>query len=771
MEEEKLIDELKVSSGNKLKQKLIKNAERMYYNYSLGTRYNSQWNVTRFKELAMYALGIQDQTRYRSKYDINVQNPEPFTEDVGRNLKILNQVIVTLLGNMSQQIFTPTVYRIDARANDLRNDFKNKLGLAMDLKKLNLGIQNLFDELQISMDELPIDNFDLERTIQNKQFADEANMQMALKSFFEGQNMTAVLEALRQYLIVYGVGGIRVDPMSKRIKLRAWNPLYCQSNYTRHNDLTDSYWFTEIILVPLDELEYEGSGWIENWDQVSAMATTAENFFQRFTALTTGRGSINTFFMAGYMPLLKADKVIPVLDFEYRRTERLTVSKRVCSDGRERTFVGMNKSGKDIVDETAFQYRYAGKLIIGTQEMYQWGKVTPSAREYGGERDRDLVDYFTCHSGFIGYRPAALDGQNSSPVEKAVEYIDMIQQCWVKARRIAKNILPPIIKVDMKGFENVMMKPGGGKVTGFELAKELFTDGIAIYNSESYTRNMNQNRDMPVGIENLDDVGKLRSLLDLMAANISSLREFMSVPPQMTGALPGTRTGKGVSELMINNATVSLKPYYDAVENIYIRTCKYLILMFKYLGTKGNYNGSPYEINSDDVWQNVYNLYVENVPTEQRWERLYQFMDRAIEAGIIDMSDVFEIENINDVKYAQQIFALKEKKAKIAQQALAQQQMEQNNQTQAQFVQAQTESKIAVEQAKAQSKGQADLAVQQAKNEGAMALEDLKAENQADIEGQKHNQELQKIMLDESQVTEIANKVAQMLIQKTKESE
>ncbi len=771
MEEERLIEELKASSGDKLKQKLIKNAERMYYNYSLGTRYNSQWNVTRFKELAMYALGIQDQTRYRSKYDINVQNPEPFTEDVGRNLKILNQVIVTLLGNMSQQVFTPTVYRVDARANDLRADFKSKLELAMDLKKTNIAIQNLFDELGMSIDELPIDPFDLERTIQNKQFADEANMQMALKNFFNNQNMPAVLEALRQYLIVYGVGGIRIDSMSRRVKLRAWNPLYCQSNYTRHNDLSDSQWFSEIILVPLDELEYEGEGWIENWDQVAAMATTAENFFQRFTALTTGRGSINTFFMAGYMPLLKADKVIPVLDYEYQRTERLTISRRTCSDGRERTFVGMNKSGKDIINEKALQYRYAGKLIIGTKEMYQWGKVTPSAREYGQERDSDLVDYFTCHSGFVGYRPAALDGQNSSPVEKAVEYIDMIQQCWVKARRIAKNILPPIIKVDMKGFQNVMMKPGGGKVTGFELAKELFTDGIAIYNSESYTRNMNQNRDMPIGIENADDVGKLRALLDLMAANVSSLREFMSVPPQMTGTLPGTRTGKGVSELMINNATVSLKPYYDAVQNIYIRSCKYLILMFKYMGTKGNFQGIPYEINSDDVWQNVYNLYVENVPTEQRWERLYQFMDRAIENGTLDMSDVFEIENINDVKYAQQIFALKEKKARMAQEAAAQQQMEQNNQTQAQFVQMQTDSKIAVEQAKAQGKGQADMAVQQAKNEGAMGLEDLKAENESEIEGQKHQQEIQKMQLDESHIEAIATKVAQLLKEdKKKES-
>ena len=185
--------------------------------------------------------------------------------------------------------------------------------------------------------------------------------------------------------------------------------------------------------------------------------------------------------------------------------------------------------------------------------------------------------------------------------------------------------------------------------------------------------------------------------------------------------------------------------------------------MFKYMGAKGNYKGAPYEINSDDVWQNVYNLYVENVPTEQRWERLYQFMDRAIENGMLDMSDVFEIENINDVKYAQQIFALKEKKARMAQQAMAEQQMQQNNQTQAQFVEMQTQSKIAVEQAKAQGKGQADLAVQQAKNEGSMVIEDLKAENQSEIEAQKHQQEIQKMQLDEAHVEAIARKVAQLL--------
>jgi hypothetical protein len=760
---------VKATAEEKLRKKIMDLGREIWnrYQFNSPNLYMHQWDYVRMNQVARYFLGRQDQTQYLTKWEKSIQNKEKSPKGQGAgweedtryqdlmsgNLKILNHVITALMGNMSRQKFTPTVFREDQQASDMRNDFRDKLYAAMQLKEFGIRYESLLNEVGFKEEELPVDDFDLRAKVEAKQFLDEAQMQMALKDTLLKNNFTpAILEKIRLHALLFGVVDVRVDWMSKLYKIRHTNPYFRTSGYSAKADCSDSPYDAELIFVYLDDLKVEAAGEIKDWKSVEAAATTYEEFYSRFNGMVLNRAS---WMERGRPAVVSAERGVAVLDYEYKRTEKITEQIRKTADGRVITKYGLNATGSSVVAERAIQYRYGAKLIVDcADEAYHVGRRLPRAAEYDGHKE-EVQDLFTSMSGFITYRPMNLEGQNVAIGEKGLEYVQTIQQLWVKGAKIAKRILPPLVKIDRFGFNSLTTAPGQKGISGFDVAQSMVGDGLLIYDSQPYQKNFSMPKGVPVTIEHTEDTRKLREIYELIAINTNALREIMSTPPQATGQMPGTRTGQGVSELVLSEAQQSIQPWYDAVENVVNRMDKYILLMLKYGGAKGNYKGTPYNVDASTeggLWKNVYCVHVKNTPTEARWERLYQWIDRFIDAGQMDPAVAFAIEKTDDLEEAQAMMIVMVKRMERKSELAGQYEFEQQNEMRKQAQIDRTAGQIEIDSNK-----------QKVKTQGALIELEQKGSQDLTLQDKKTNDEITIMRMEEDQMDTIAKKVAALL--------
>jgi len=178
---------------------------------------------------------------------------------------------------------------------------------------------------------------------------------------------------------------------------------------------------------------------------------------------------------------------------------------------------------------------------------------------------------------------------------------------------------------------------------------------------------------------------------------------------------------------------------------------QYIVYMLKYSQDRGMCDGIPYNVD-ENAWKNVYKCRVKNTPTAQRWERLYQFLDRYADNVMLDPDVVFAIEDCEDVKEAQLILVTAVKKAR--KQAMLDAQFQQQHQQQLNQAQiaATTDSKIKIDKSK-----------ELAKTQGALILENQKAGSALELEEKKSDDQILMMRLEEDQMDQIAKKVVSLL--------
>jgi hypothetical protein len=88
-----------------------------------------------------------------------------------------------------------------------------------------------------------------------------------------------------------------------------------------------------------------------------------------------------------------------------------------------------------------------------------------------------------------------------------------------------------------------------------------------------------------------------------------------------------------------------------------------------------------------------YDIIIEDRPSDEAKQVLYQSMEKDIQTGVLDTSDVFTIANTYNLKDAQMILSFRAKKSRERMQQQAMQQQQMNGQIQTQAAQAAEEAK------------------------------------------------------------------------------
>jgi len=226
---------------------------------------------------------------------------------------------------------------------------------------------------------------------------------------------------------------------------------------------------------------------------------------------------------------------------------------------------------------------------------------------------------------------------------------------------------------------------------------------------------------------------------DIINRNVQLLRDILGFNEITDGSTPDPRTLKGVAVLASESTNNALSYIKDAERGLTERLAYNLTLRIQDAAKQGTLKGYVKALGTDSieffkvdphVTAHEYGIILEDKPNEHQKESLNKRIEQALQAGQITIADSLLIENLENVKQAQEILAYRidENLKKAQEQATIQQQ--QNAQIQQQAAQASEAAKQQTIQIETQSK----LQLLQTKIDGDAILMDKKYEYEKQLE-------------------------------------
>jgi hypothetical protein len=277
--------------------------------------------------------------------------------------------------------------------------------------------------------------------------------------------------------------------------------------------------------------------------------------------------------------------------------------------------------------------------------------------------------------------------------------IDDINISTFKGRMFKNRMVPKGFDIDLNALENVAMGKGGKVLTPKEVLDMFFETGVLASrrSGTGFDSQANYRAIQEISNSMADD---LVALANDIQASKQALRDISGLNELTDGSTPNPKTLTTIANLANESTNNALYPYINARRNLVQSVAKATVQRLQVAKKRGNYDGYnpaagkwitvPDSINDFD-----YDIMIEDRPSDEQKQIIYQLMTDDIKNGYISHADVVQIIYSNNLKDAAILLSYKVEKGKQKQQ----QQALQNTQATAQ---SQIQSNIAAEQLKDQ---------------------------------------------------------------------
>jgi hypothetical protein len=417
------------------------------------------------------------------------------------------------------------------------------------------------------------------------------------------------------------------------------------------------------------------------------------------------------------------DYSVLVFDFEVKTTD---VEYSVKTENQFGNMLLVPKQGKPVapsgqeingeVLESKKMNIYNGIWVVETDIILKWDVAENIIRPY-----QNGVDAFFTYSVVC---PNANGTLVPSMIEKAMGPIRQMIVIRLKMQQLIATMRPDGFAVDIAGLRDVDLGLGNS-VDPLKLMRVYDQTGRVYWDS---TGDDGERKSMPIAaIPSNANIAQLNTLIGQYNFELDRLREEMGVSEYKDASSVPVKTGLGVMQNQIaasNNATEYI---YDAFSILMEQTCQKISMMVWDLVVFKATKFKEFEGGDDNVIDMEFDVKVHLLPDNSSKQELLQLMNTALQAGAITYEQVFKIKHIDDVKLAELYLARTMKRAKKEAQEAAQQNSQMNAQIQqqsaqqkmqgdAQMIQLEAQSKIAVNQ----SKGETDKDIELLKFASAM---------------------------------------------------
>lgn len=679
-----------------------------------------------YSKFRLYALGKQPNSQYKKWLGVDDTTNNTWLS-IDWTIRAIvsgyrDKAISRLMATDYNVVATP----VDQLAKEETEDYFANLKSKLAVRELMLQ-QNPEMAQHPLMALQPGDPQDLEelemRMELGEQFNRSKDAELAIQLAFYQNDFKTKRRKLYEDLFDLGVAGVK-DWLGEDGKpyFRVVDPECVITSYDKYGDFKNIVHAGEIIDVPLIELaqvvDSEGKPMFTE-DELTQFASTIAGQFGNPRLLGLGTGWMRPY-----------DKFkCKVLDIEFYtyndRVYRDAEDENGNPDFRKSDYGRGKKSDKYL--RKKIQYVYKCKWIIGTEKCYDWGMAYDQKRS----NERKHKSKTKLSYNFYAYNFYQMKTQGM--MERLIPYVDDYQLTMLKIQNFKNRSVPSGWWIDLAALEKVAMTKGGQDMQPRELLQMFFDTGVLLGRSDADGGTQQSANWRPViPIEN-SAASELAMFYNDLVTTISAIEKMTGYNDVTLGQassktlVPGYESGQ-------QSTNEALYPMAFAEENITLRLAEAMLCRTQQGLKKGKVEGyAPalnsntlkfIEVDSDIAWRD-YGIELEKRPTQDQKAWLMSIMQADIANGVLNSADAVLLVNTKNVKEAQMIWAYKVKKEKerLAQQKMAELQMQQQGAQQAAAIAQQTELQ------KIQMQAELELQKEQIRVQGELEKERMRIES------------------------------------------
>ena len=323
---------------------------------------------------------------------------------------------------------------------------------------------------------------------------------------------------------------------------------------------------------------------------------------------------------------------------------------------------------------------------------------------------------------YLSTAPRMYQGRIESIVSRCTAFADMIQLTHLKLQQVLQRMIPDGVYLDADGINEVDLG-NGTNYNPQEALNMFFQTGSIIGRSFTQEGDMNPGKVPIQEVQTGSGGQKLQTLISTYNYYLQMIRDVTGLNEARDGSTPDARALVGVQKMAAANSNTATRHILDAGLYLTRETAECLSLrisdIIEYHPAKeafiqkiGGFNVATLD-EMRDLHLHDFGIFLELTPDDEQKQMLENNVQQALSAGLIDLSDAIDIREVKNLKLANQLLKVRQKKR--------QERLQQEQQAN---IQAQAQANAQAQQVAAQAEVQKDQALFATKSQ----LEQLKGQ-------------------------------------------
>ena len=617
---------------------------------------------------------------------------------------ILSKFSNIVANGITQKQYDITSYAQDPESLKRRTEYASNILFDMNTQKEQAMASELTN---VSYKKSAIPNRELPETLEER----DLHMQLSYKQAIEIAEEEAINTVLatnefdltkarvNQDLVNIGIGITKTSfNPAEGIVVKYVDPAYCVWSYTEDPNFNDIYYVGEVKSITIPELKKE-------------FPHISNEELERIQKSPGNRRLIRGFENYDY-------NTVQVMYFEYKTYTDQVFKIKKTDNGLEKAIEktdAFNPPANDNFDRVSrsIEVLYEGAKVVGSDMMLKW--------EMSENMTRPMADTTRVEMSYSIAAPRMYKGVIQSLISKCIGFADVIQLTHLKIQQVLSRMVPDGIFLDMDGLAEVDL----GNGTNYNPAEALnmyFQTGSVVGRSLTQEGDMNRGKVPIQELSSSSGIGKIQALITAYNYNMQMIRDVTGLNEARDGGMPDANALVGLQKMAANASNTATKHIQDASIYLALSTCENISLkiadVLNFPLTKNSLMNSVSTFNVETLKEieklnlHDFGIFLEMEPDDEEKAELQKNIQIALQTKEIDIEDAIDINEIRNLKLANQMLKLKRKKKQEREQALVQQ----NIQTQAQANAESSEKAAMAEVQKQQALTAEKVAIEQAKS-------------------------------------------------------
>lgn len=620
-------------------------------------RYYDQW--THYHRLRLYARGEQPVNKYKDRMAIN--------GDISKlNLDwtpvpIIEKFVDIVVNGMSDRMFTPKAYSQDAASSEKRNLYQQNIEKDMIAESFLTQTQEEFgiNAFNVPKEELPEDDQELQLHMQLKyKPAIEIAEETAIATIMDMNDFHDTIRWKFNYdVTVLGIGAVRHRySFAEGIKIEYVDPANLIYSYTEDPYFKDVYYWGEVKQVPIIELK-----------KINPNLT--DDDLQRISKLSSAWSDEYSIGQPYYNDIFQ-ENTVTLMYFNYKTDKKFIYKNKNLVNGGKRIIERDESFLPPTDDEAPFERLekkddvwYDGVLVLGTNELIKWELMENMVKPASAFQE--------VRSNYVVVAPRTYKGRVRSLVERMIQFADQIQLIHLKMQQVRSKILPDGIFMDADAFTDINLG-NGAKYTPQDALNMFMATGSVIGRSYTSDGDYNQAKVPITELTHSSGQAKMASLIQDYNHEMSMIRDVTGLNEARDASTPDKDALVGLQKLAALNSNVATRHILDAglymVKDLSEALSVRISDVLEYSDDKeelanqiGKYNVAMLE-DIKDLYLSSFGIFIEVSPDEEQKAALEGNISIALSKDQIELSDAIDIREIRNIKTANELLKLKQKR-------------------------------------------------------------------------------------------------------------